>query len=176
VRRLLLALTVVLVGGVACSDGGGGAAATSSTSLAVTTTVVPPSAGDLSDPYACGFGVALGNPAQTTGLFVHVDYERTSIDDVPTEGGRIGDGEWVGELRRGSDLFANWCTDVIVDPQAIEEETVSVTGGTIELVGASADLACGDPITVELRDLQLADGQTLPDATFDAEGWGCFAG
>ena len=172
-RRLLVLLAILGLAGGACSDDDGGRTAVS-TSTAAPTTVA--TALDLPDQYACGYGVALGSTDQTVGLFVHVDYENFEIDRPPTEGGAIGGDTWVGELEQGTDLFANWCTDLITDPQAQVDDTIPVTSGTIELVDVPSDGGCGESATIELRDVELADGQTVPDTTVDADGWGCFPG
>jgi hypothetical protein len=161
-RRAIVLLVVLLA---ACSDDGGETAVTTTEPPGPTTSVVPP---ELSEHYACGYGVAVGSPDQTAGLFVY------GIEaDPPTETDLASDA-WYADYRTGTNLFANWCTDLITDPQAEFDEGIQVTGGTIELVDVPE--ACGPPATVELHDVVLADGRELGNFTVEATGWACFAG
>jgi hypothetical protein len=169
-RRLLLLLPLLVL--VACSDDGDTAApATTATTPTTSTTV----GGDvdlvLTEDYACGYGVAVGSEDQTVGLFVH------SVDHDPTTpGGEIGGGEWEGELRTGTDLFANWCTDVIFEPEAEVDETVALASGTIELDTPPEVDSCNHRVDARLRDLVLEDGRDLANLDVAAIGWGCVPG
>jgi hypothetical protein len=163
-RRLALLALLVLS---ACGDDEATVPSTTARSSPSTTEV---SDLGLTEPYACGFGVALGAPDQAVGLFVHLADQAI----VPTDVDLVGAG-WDAELRQGTDLFANWCTDVIVDPVAEVEDVVAVVGGTVELeVGEGR--GCPRSVTAELHDVELADGRLLGDLTVTASGWGCIPG
>ena len=47
----------------------------------------------------------------------------------------LPDSAWEAEVRVGTHLAANWCNDVIMDPQAETDETWEIVEGTLEFVG-----------------------------------------
>ncbi len=169
-RRPLLVLAVLVLVGGACSDDGDEARLTETTVTTTVTTTSSPGV-ELVDSYACGHGVAIGSADQTVGLFAYADGELS--EPLPTD---LSSRPWVAELRRGQDLFANWCTDLVSDPQAEIDERLAVVSGTIE-VGADLDADfCSERVTAELHDVVVEGRIELGDLTIDASGWGCFPG
>lgn len=68
---------------------------------------------EMTETYDCGYGFYASNPEQTVGLFVELtDREAASISDIPGTS-QLDDGTWYGRLVFGTDLFANWCDDVL---------------------------------------------------------------
>jgi hypothetical protein len=135
---------------------------------------------ELTEQYACGYGFYASNAEQTVGLFIDVaDFDAAGNGDVP-DTSRLEDGTWRAELRFGTDLFANWCDDVLEPGEPTPEvgEIWQLTG-TIEInqlpppgqVGqASATLS-----EVEARG---PNNELIAFDVFDIENefWGTFAG
>ncbi|HYF46055.1 MAG TPA: hypothetical protein VD926_07580 [Acidimicrobiales bacterium] len=174
-RRLLLPLAVLGLAGGACSDGAPEAAgSTAATTAPTTTTAVRPGALDLTEEWGCGGVLALSTRDEATALFVHVDFDRVWLDEA--EPGPLVGGDWVAELRSGSNLFANWCTDVITEPFTEVEATVPVEAGSIEVTRGGVRQHCGGPFVAQLHDVRLADGRRLGDLTVHTRRWGCVQG
>lgn len=89
---------------------------------------------ELTEQYDCGYGFYASNVEQTVGLFIEFsDFEAAQSGDVP-ETSRLDDDTWLAELRFGTDLFANWCDDVLEPGEPTPEvgETWQLSG-TIEI-------------------------------------------
>ncbi len=135
---------------------------------------------ELTEEHGCGIGFYLGNGEQTAGLFITFnDFEAAQSGDVPESSSLEGD-VWRAELQFGSDLFANWCDDVLEPGEPIPdvEQTWTVMG-TIVITGLPPAGDCG-PATARLTSLeaQRDGGETLPLGDLEVENgfWGCFAG
>jgi hypothetical protein len=93
--------------------------------------------------------------------------------DLPSE-------SWRAVLDEGSDLFANWCDDVLEPdeptPEVVETWEVS---GSIEVLSLPEAGQCG-PATARFTDLVATDSQgatmSLGDLEVTNEAWGCLAG
>ena len=181
-RSLALnALVVGLLALTACGDDAGSTTTPTTTDprlIGPPASIDPPFVlDDLTDEYGCGYGFQAGNADQSAGLFVMTD----GTFGEPPRSGRVTFGPeaspWSGELRFGSDLFANWCDDVIEpdEPTPVVTETWAVTSGRGELT-----LNDDGTATVSLTGLVAVDGEgaqhELGDITIDNVGWGQFAG
>lgn len=134
----------------------------------------------LTEQYGCGFGFYLGSSDETAGLFVHFeDFEAAQAGQVPPSSELAGEA-WRAQLQFGSDLFANWCDDVLEPDESTPEidETWDVTG-TIDIIDLADPGGCG-PATARLGDVEARspDGEVATLGDFDVvnEFWGCFAG
>jgi hypothetical protein len=134
----------------------------------------------LVDDYPCGHGFWLGSGDQAYGLFVEfTDYAGASAG-MFVEPMSLVDGRWSAQVRVGSDLFANWCDDVVEpgEPQPTVLETWPATAGTIQLETLPAPGECGPAgATVSGLVIDTGDGLIeLPDVVVSNPSWGCFAG
>lgn len=192
--RLLLA-PVVLVAflGGGCSDdkesvtaGGSSTVATTAESSATTTSAAPAAAIDvasLTESWGCGYGFRASNADQTQAVVI----EWTSADfttegrPVPDPAVTLPDEDWKAEVQIGSDLFANWCNDVIEPGTPTPEvtETWTITEGTITFGGVGGTCGTSD-VTATLTDAVATDedGNEVPidDVELHNDTWGCFAG
>lgn len=139
-----------------------------------------PQAPELTDAFPCGFGFYLSDAEQSAGLFIsYVDFEGARAGEVIDSARLPGDG-WRAEYQTGTDLFANWCDDVMEpgEPVPVIEEVWRVTGN-LEVTGLPAAGQCGRA-TAELTDIEAdnGDGDTisLGDYSVVNDSWGCFAG
>ena len=135
---------------------------------------------DLTVAHGCGFGFALGDEDQTTGLVVtFLDFEAAEKGDVGGEY-QLPGGAWDADLTFGRDLFSNWCDDVIEpgEPEVVIEKAYSVWGRLVinELPEAGT---CG-PASGTLFDASYLNDVDrridLGDIALTNEFWGCFAG
>jgi hypothetical protein len=135
---------------------------------------------ELTEEYGCGFGFYVGDADQTTGLFVfYEDMSGAMAGDV-VETADLPSESWRAVLDEGSDLFANWCDDVLEPdeptPEVVETWEVS---GSIEVLSLPEAGQCG-PATARFTDLVATDSQgatmSLGDLEVTNEAWGCLAG
>lgn len=136
---------------------------------------------ELSETYSCQYGFYLGNVSQTVGLFVtYQDYEAAQQGDITMTSDIDGD-VWKAELQFGSNLFANWCDDVLeADEPRSEVDMTWDVSGVIEVTELD-DSGCGrGSARASLSDLIATDseGETieLPDLQVENEAWGCIPG
>jgi len=131
----------------------------------------------LTEEWGCGNGFYVGNPGQTSALrlqFTGNELTETEID--------LPDPAWSGQLIHGTNLYANWCDDVIEanEPTPMEHETITIVGGHLSIVGEIPEPFAGGTLVVEATDLEVAlpDGTTavLGDITITNRAWGVFAG
>lgn len=134
---------------------------------------------ELTEEFACGYGFYLSNSDQTVGLLLtYRDYDGAAAGRVAPNA-EI-DIAWGGELQFGTNLFANWCDDVLEEgePTPIITETWAVTG-RVEVTQAPGADTCG-PASANLTELVGVnpDGGdfSFGDLSVDNEFWGCFAG
>lgn len=132
---------------------------------------------ELTQAYGCGHGFYLGDEPQSVGLFIWSDAGygesmHTGTYGLPADG-------WTAELRFGTDLFANWCDDVVEpgEPEPIVNEIWEV-GGVFELIELPAG-ECGPARgTLVEGTARAGDGEeiALGNVELSNETWGCFAG
>jgi hypothetical protein len=136
----------------------------------------------LVDDYGCGYGFAKGNTDQTLGLIISFngDYVPGGPDvSTPLE---LASDDWYAAIQTGTDLFANWCDDVIEvdEPTPIVDETWAVVAGTLAVTSGTPTDCGGGAVAATLTGAvaESADGEqvTLDDIELTNTGWGCFAG
>lgn len=135
---------------------------------------------ELTTDLGCGFGFARADDAGETVLSI---YALAELDEV-TRTVVFPDSGWEASVNVGEHLDANWCTDVIEEPQADVRETWEIVEGTLTFVGKlpSADWEVGDvhEATAELTGVVVAneDGEQveLGDYTLTNTSWGFLAG
>ena len=134
---------------------------------------------ELTEEYACGFGFYAGNQDQTTGLMIsYRDFDGAWAGTVARSGQL--DAAWDADLQFGTDLFANWCDDVLEEGEPTPEvEAAWSVSGQMEVTELPPAGQCGQAVA-RLTDL-VATGpadQTLDlgDLTITNTAWGCFAG
>ncbi len=160
-RKEMFAITLVLALG-ACTDETG------------------PQATDLTETYGCGYGFYVSDEAQSVGLFIQVaDFEAAASGALPADS-ELDDPIWDARLDSGSDLFANWCDDVIEpgEPEPVVDESWDVTGSVRGLTVPDTG-QCGTA-TAQITDIVATgpDGTEMHLGDLDVvnESWGCFAG
>lgn len=130
---------------------------------------------DLTTPYPCGYGFQAGNPAGTVGVFLQpAAGASTPVDDTVD----LGDGDaWSGEIRIGTDLFANWCSDVWTEPLPAVDQAWRLVDGVVTITArddgaGSATLTATDLVAVD------PDGVRHPlgDIVLLNSAWGMLAG
>jgi hypothetical protein len=134
---------------------------------------------ELTEQYGCGYGFYASNPEQTVGMFIEFsDFDAAANGDVPASA-ELDDGTWRAELQFGSDLFANWCDDVLEPGEPTPEigETWQLTG-TIEIdqfpptgQGPASAMLSGVEATGPNNELIAFE-----DFEIVNEFWGSFAG
>ena len=134
----------------------------------------------LTDDYGCGYQFAAGSPAQDLALVIYANGGATPDLSVPTT---FPSDAWAGEIRIGTDLFSNWCDDVIEqsEPVPIIEQRWTLVDGTLNVDRAADASDCdGNAATATLvgGTVQSPDGTILElgDIDLTNTGWGCFAG
>lgn len=134
---------------------------------------------DLTEMWGCGYGFHASNPEQTVAL------RFTAATSAPPSSrtAELPDPAWEAEVVTGTDLYANWCDDVIEpdEPTPVIDGTFPVVGGTIAVTAPTPNVGCGDAeATAVITGLEVRapDGATLGlgDLTVTNPSWGCFAG
>ena len=168
---LIASLAALVVAGCGGSSGPGGAAAPDAASVAERLDTEP-----LED-FGCGHGFTVGTPDSTVRLSVFAD---GGFGDPPSPGSvEVGAG-WTGELVVGTDLFVQWCDDVLEpdEPEVVQDEVWVVVGTlTWELVegdGQCPSTAAG--MLTDARALTEEGDVELPAVALRNEAFGCFAG
>ncbi len=139
-------------------------------------------AGDLTEEWGCGYGFAVSDKAQEALLSVYHDGGPKKVDQTVS----LPDADWEAQLQVGTNLAANWCNDVILDPRAEVDETWKVVEGTLRFVGEPPSVRWSEgtqveqPVRAELTDVvvESPDGERveLGDISLANDGWGFFAG
>ncbi len=147
-----------------------------------TTPIGAPDLSEVTESYPCGYGFQAGSPDQTVGVFLY----RTDFPQTAAEGALVEldlpNGDWVAVVAQGSNLFANWCDDVMEpgEPTPYRAAEHTIIAGHLRVTSEQPPTDCGGvPVTAELTDLVIeVDGQRvdLGDLTITNDGWGCFAG
>lgn len=202
-RAAVLSLLVV-AGATACSDDTepvetGQATSTTADPAGVTTepggaTTAPPLTGTTASPapgldpaaltesWGCGYGFRMSDPDQTQAVVIEWQGDMGSAADIPVSVELPADG-WRAEVQIGSDLFSNWCNDVMMPelPTPIITDMWVITDGTLTITGATTD-PCGatGEVTAVLSDAVATDDEgattALDEVTLVNDTWGCFAG
>lgn len=126
--------------------------------------------------HPCGTGFQIGTPDQRAGLFIRPDADGANVSGTHS----LADGAWRGTIRLGSDLFANWCDDVLEpdEPRSEVVEEWAVVEGTIEVTVPPEGQ--WEPATLTATGLvaERPDGQRVPlgDLTIGNESYGFAAG
>lgn len=127
----------------------------------------------------CGHGFAATSADQS--LILDIRWTNVlSLADAPISiDAEVPDRDWMGEIRVGSDLAANWCDDVIEEgePTPRTDERWDVTAG--RLVAAS-DPADPGVVSGTITGLEVTtdDGTVLSLGNIELENlaWGVYAG
>lgn len=137
---------------------------------------------DFTEDLGCGYGFAVSDEAQEALLSIHHSGgDDAEVDRTIT----LPDPAWDAEVRVGTHLAANWCADVIEDPQAEVEETWTVVEGTLRFEGDLPPLEFSEQGAVERVHAELTgvvvegpDGEQveLGDISLSNRAWGVFAG
>lgn len=127
--------------------------------------------------WGCGHAFTVGTTEQDTRLSLWFD---ASAGELPEPGSHELGEDWTGELVTGSDLFAQWCDDVITpdEPEVVEAATWEVDG-TLTWQLEQGDGECPSVATARLTDATVdVDGEAVPiaDVEFRNEHFGCVAG
>ena len=161
-KKRILLLGVLLAVSACATEGGAG-----------------PEPVELTEEYGCGFGFYASNEDQTTGLMIiYRDFEGAWAGNV-ARSGQI-EAAWDAQLQYGTDLFANWCDDVLEEGEPTPEiESAWTVTGEIEVVELPPAGQCGQAVA-ELHDVVATgpDDETLEfgELTITNTSWGCLAG
>ena len=137
---------------------------------------------DLTADWGCGYGFAVSDQAQQALLSVYHGGDESKIDQTVT----FPDPSWEAQVRVGTNLAANWCDDVIVDPQAEVDETWKIVEGTLRFEGDPPPVTyeqgkqVDQPVRAQLTGVvvESPNGEQveLGDIALVNESWGFFAG
>ncbi|MEZ5165436.1 MAG: DUF6174 domain-containing protein [Acidimicrobiales bacterium] len=153
--------------------------------VAFSTDVTPPpengvDTAHLTEVYGCGWGFALGSESGDLALMIHT----TEAEPDTTRPVTLPDSAWSAEITTGSDLFANWCNDVVdpTQPQPRVDARWTLTAGTLTFTDRIDTPRSCDGVDVHATltgaVAESTDGQTVELEPIDLRnpGWGCFAG
>ncbi len=177
-RRMpvLAATTAAMVALVACGSDSAEPGAGSGSGDGPQAAAVERLAGADLESWGCGIGFAIGTPDQTVAL-VATDLTMAGAAGEAIE---LPHADWQVEVSLGTDLFANWCDDVMEpdEPVPAVASTHKVLSGTLTYGFDGPPGDCG-PASGTLTDLVIAvDGGTVEIDRIDLanEAFGCFAG
>jgi hypothetical protein len=138
-------------------------------------------AADFTEVYGCGFGFWASNADQTAGIFVEFnDFEAATAGQVPPVGA-VPSVIWSGRVHVGTDLFANWCDDVVEpgEPESVVAESWQIVDAGIAIEGTPPVQTVG-ALTATLTGITLespsGEAVVLGDLTLANDSWGAFAG
>ena len=165
---------------MSCTDDPAGTAAPPGTGRATGTVDLPEEPVELVDGGACGdawfwAATASGDVAVT----VSVDARRRSSTESTTLTIVADDPEVTIEVLRGTNLDANFCTDVVIE-ESEESWSGTATAGTgqitLEPTDPSQTSNCGADGTLRLDGLVADDGTTFAPIEVRSPYIGCYAG
>ena len=137
----------------------------------------------LVDDHGCGFGFAKSDATQTLALFIFWTGGYDPLGPDVSAPIVLPADDWDATMTTGTNLFADWCNDVIEvgAPVPAIDETLTLIAGTLTVTSDPTAPACvGDEVTGVLSGAiaEYDDGTTveLDDVTLRNFGWGCFAG
>ncbi len=127
--------------------------------------------------WGCGHAFTVGTMDQDTRLSLWFD---GTSGDLPEPGTHELGADWTGELVAGSDLFAQWCDDVMEpdEPEVVEAAEWDVEG-TLTWRLDRGDGQCPSVAAASLTDASIVvDGEAVPiaDVEFRNEHFGGVAG
>ena len=125
-----------------------------------------PGLAELTQTYGCGYGFWLGNGDQTVALRLEYAVPPDAPPTFIPEGSvTLPDPTWTAQMVFGTDLYANWCDDVIEDgePAPVQTTTMPLTAGTITWLEAPA-VFDGGRAAIAVDDLEVTtpEGDTVP--------------
>lgn len=134
----------------------------------------------LDQDLGCGYGFAATDRTEHFRLTLHHTGDRDRSLPRAVE---LPDPAWEAGLQNGQHLAANWCNDVVMDPQAEVAATWRIVAGTLTFEGEVPALRTpGRPVQVRAT-LAGAVGEDddgerveLGDVTLHNSQWGFFAG
>lgn len=130
------------------------------------------------EDWGCAYAFTVGTLDQETRLSLWFDGSPGGA--APEPGTSELGGDWTGELVAGTDLFAQWCDDVIGpdEPEVVEVAEWDVEGTlTWQLEEGGGE--CPSVASATLTDAAVTtDSGEVPigDVEFRNEAFGCFAG
>jgi hypothetical protein len=136
-----------------------------------------PDPASLSEEWGCGTGFWASDPGETVAL--RLAYQGEGQPDAEVQ---LPHADWEAVFVEGSDLYANWCDDVIEsdEPTPVEHWELPVVAGTLVLIGEPPEPFTGGELSVRASDLvvELPDGSEAPLGSFEITNpmWGFFAG
>jgi hypothetical protein len=131
----------------------------------------------LTQEWGCGFGFWLSNADQSVAL--RLAYTGEGSPPATTQ---LPSPLWEARLIIGTDLYANWCDDVIEadEPTPVEHWVLPVVGGRIDVEGEAPEPFSGGELTFTADALvvELPDGAqvTWGDVAGRNSSWGFMAG
>jgi len=136
----------------------------------------------LTESWGCGYGFRMSDPDQNQAVVIEWQGDMGSAADIPLSVELPADG-WRAEVQTGSDLFSNWCNDVMMPelPTPVVTATWVITEGTLTIAGSTTE-PCGaaGAVSAVLSDAVATDDEggtiALDDVTLTNDSWGCFAG
>ncbi len=141
-----------------------------------------PSLTGITEEYPCGYGFQAGTADQTTAVFAYqVESQPFQAGSFETEIDLPGGG-WEVLVVQGSDLFANWCDDVMEPGEPVPHRDAEhrVIDGHLSITAGDEIADCaGVAVSGAFTGLVIEfNGERLElgDVIIVNEGWGCFAG
>ncbi len=125
--------------------------------------------------YGCGFGFAKGSVDQRLALRIRSnDFGSGSGPDVAVPI-TLPDPGWTVEVVNGTNLFSNWCSDVIQpsDPSPVTIQTWAVIGGTLTIDEQSPDGFATGSLTGAIAESPTGIRVDLDDIELSNDCWGC---
>ena len=128
----------------------------------------------------CGYGFARADEDGETLLRLSRGPDTGAVERQTT----LPDDGWTAEVTVGEHLTANWCSDVIMDPQPEVDETWAVVAGTLTFQGAvpkDDDVTDGStPVRARLTGVvvESPEGErvSLDDMDLVNDTWGLLPG
>jgi hypothetical protein len=136
-----------------------------------------PDLDELTLEWGCGHGFWVSDEDQTVALKFAYNGQGEPEREVD-----LPHPHWDVSLVEGTDLFSNWCDDVIEpdEPVAVEHWNMPVVGGHLSIDGEVGEPFSGGEMSVWARDLrvELIGGEVVPlgDIRIINPMWGFFAG
>ena len=156
-----------------------GATSTSTSTTAPAPTVgATVTGGDLVDERGCFTTFQIGDPAETVALVITPSDAAAVVTGAT---GTIGDTTWSGEVLIGTDLFGNWCDDVMEPGEPTREvaETWPVVAGEIRVTAGAPD-GCPGEAAIDLTGVVAVrpDGTSLDigNLSITNDAYGCIPG
>ncbi len=135
---------------------------------------------ELTRDLGCGYGFSRTNEEETALLSIHHSHDASR---GPQRSTTLPDPDWTAEVLVGTHLAANWCIDVIEEPQAEVDETWTIVEGTLTFAKQPPKVDGSEteqPVVAELSGVVVEneDGDRVEFGDFSLinSSWGFFAG